>query len=175
MKNNLIILFVLFNSTMLFAQNDWQTLEKDNFAISYPKDWVSSDQKPQPTIAILLLSDEESQKTDQFRENINLNLEDLKGQTLSLDEYAKISIDQIKNQIPNAEILSNGTTKINGWEAKSVVWHADFGNNMTLKFKQVFLLNNGIAYVLTYSSTKTEYDDYFEVADKIINSFNFAK
>lgn len=174
MKKNLLIVLALFISTTLFAQDDWKTLKNENYAISYPSDWVSSDQKPQPSIKVLLLSDENSQKDDQFRENINLNLEDLKGQTLSLEEYANISLDQIKKQIPNAEILSNEAIKIDNWEAKSVVWYADFGT-MILKFKQVFLINNGTAFVLTYSSTKTEFDDYIEIADKIINSFKFAK
>lgn len=175
MKIKITTLLVLFISTSLFAQKNWETLEQDNYAISYPKDWISSDQKPQPSMQFLLLTDEKSQNEDQFRENINLTTEDLGGTTFSLEEYAKISLDQITSQIPTAEVLSNDPTKIDNWEARTVVWRADFGNNMILQFKQVFLINGGQAYVLTFSSTKAEYDEYIKVGDNILNSFKFAK
>ncbi|WP_339625266.1 PsbP-related protein [uncultured Winogradskyella sp.] len=175
MKIKLTTLVVLLIGFTVFAQKDWTQLTQDGFAISYPKDWVSSDQKPQPSMQFLLMSDEKSQINDKFRENINLTLEDLGGQVLSLEDYAKISLEQITTQIPSAKVIVNVTTKINDYEARSVIWSADFGNGMVLKFKQVFILNGGMAYVLTFSSTSAEYDDYIEVGDKILNSFKLAK
>ncbi|MFC0604000.1 PsbP-related protein [Winogradskyella pulchriflava] len=175
MKIKITTLLLCFVSTALFAQKDWKTLEKDNYAINYPEDWISSDQKPQPTMQFLLLSDEKSQEKDQFRENINLTIEDLRGQTLSTEEYVKISLDQITSQIPNSKIISNDAIKIDGFEARVVIWSADFGNGMILKFKQILLINSGNAYVLTFSSTASEYDQYIEIGDKILNSFKLAK
>jgi hypothetical protein len=175
MKIKLTTLVLFLISATLFAQKDWNTLVQDNVTISYPKDWTSSDQKPQPSMQFLLLSDDKSQIEDKFRENINLTLEDLNGKTLTLDEYSKLSLDQITAQIPSAKILSNESRKIDGWEAKSAIWTADFGNGMILKFKQIYVLNAGVAYILTFSSTVAEYDDYIEVGDEILNSFKFAK
>ncbi|WP_296313473.1 PsbP-related protein [Winogradskyella sp. UBA3174] len=175
MKIKLTTLLLFFISSTLFAQKGWETLTKDNYAVSYPKDWISSEQKPQPSMVFLLMSDEKSQNEDKFRENINLTLEDLTLQTLSLEDYSKLSIDQITGQIPSAKVISNESIKIDGWEAIAVIWTADFGNGMALKFKQIFLINNGKAYILTFSSTTTEYDEYIEVGDKILNSFKLAK
>ncbi|MFP4845275.1 hypothetical protein [Winogradskyella sp. PE311] len=175
MKTKISTLLLLFISLSLFAQENWETLEKENYAISYPTDWISSEKKPQPSMQFLLLSDEKSQNEDKFRENINLTLENLNGQTLSLDEYSKISIDQITAQIPSAKVISVDTIKLNGWEAKAAIWSADFGNGMILKFKQVFLLYSGTAYVLTFSSTTAEFDTYIQVGDQILNSFKLAK
>lgn len=175
MKIKLTTLLLLLIGSTLFAQKDWNILERDNYAISYPKDWQSSDQKPEPSIEFFLLSDGKSQKEDQFRESINLKLENLSGQEMRLEAYTKISLDQIRSQMPRAQVISNKVIKINNLEARAVVWSAESNNGMVLKFKKTFLIHNGKAYIITFSSTEAEYDEYIEVADKIINTFNLAK
>ncbi len=175
MKTKITTLLVLLISTTLLAQNDWNTLERDEYAISYPKDWVSSDQKTQASTQFLLLSDEKTQDEDSFRENINLTTEALGGREFTIEAYVKLSIDQIKAQIPSANIISNKNIKVEGREAKSVVWSADFGNGMILKFKQILMIYNDKGYVLTFSSSETEYDTYIAIGDQILNSFKLAK
>lgn len=175
MKIKITTLLLLFVSTALFAQEKWQTLEKDNYSINYPNDWVSSDQKPQPSVQFLLSAPESSQKDDLFRESINMVTESLGGQTLTIDAYIKISLDQITAQIPSAKVKSRTDVKLGEEDAKEVVWSADFGNGMVLQFKQVYVINNGTAYVLTFSSTTSEYDLYNETANKTISSFKFTK
>ncbi len=175
MKIKITTLALLFISTALFGQEGWKTLEQEEYAISYPKDWVSSDQKPQPSIQFLLLADEASQKEDLFRENINLNTEDLGGNDMDVEVYAKKSIDQISMQIPSAKIISNQNIKVNGQDAVAIVWSADFGNGMVLKFKQIIITYNQKGYALTFSSSDAEYNQYIEVGDKILNSFKLAR
>ena len=46
---------------------------------------------------------------------------------------------------------------------------------MILKFKQYLLLHQGTAYILTYTSSESEYDKYLGAADIILNSFKFTK
>lgn len=168
-----ITLLFLFISTSLFAQNNWQVLETNEYSISYPQDWVSSDMLTQPSMQFLLLSPEESQKNDKFRENINLTVEALGTNAMSLEDYIKLSTDQVIAQIPSAKILSNSTKKINNILAADIQWSADFGNGIALQFKQLFTIQNGVAYVLTYSSTEAEFNEYFDVANTIMNSFTF--
>lgn len=175
MKTKLTLLLSILLVTLATAQDKWKTLEKDNYIISYPKNWVSSDQKPQPTIEFVLLSEEASQKKDQFRENINLNTENLSGKKLSLKEYIKLALDQVKTQIPSAKTISKKNIELNGKEAKKIIWSADLGGGIVLKFKQLFLINNETAYILTYTASMAEYDIYDKVSDKIFNSFKFTK
>ncbi len=85
MKIKSTTLLLLFIGSTLFAQKNWNILEQNNYAISYPKDWQSSDQKPDSSIQFFLLSDEKSQKEDEYRENINLKLENLSGQEMELE------------------------------------------------------------------------------------------
>ena len=175
MKIKLTFLFLLFIGSNLFAQKDWNTLEQDNYAISYPRDWQSSNQKSEPSIEVLLLSDEKSQKEDQFRKSINLKLENLRGQEVRLETYTKISLNQIRAQMPGAEVISNDPIKINNLDARAVIWSAESNNGTVLKFKRTFLIHNDRAYIITFSSIEAEYEEYIEIADRIMNTFNLAK
>ncbi|OUS03402.1 hypothetical protein A9Q86_00370 [Flavobacteriales bacterium 33_180_T64] len=157
---------------MLYAQDNWKTLEQDNYTISYPDTWISSDEKPQPSIRFLLLSEETSGAKDMFRENINLTTENLGDRTISLKEYSEFSIDQVKAQFPSAELISNMTIDLNENKATSIIWKGDFGNNnITLKFRQLFFIKKGTAYALTFSSSEAEFDHYSKIANSIFNSF----
>jgi hypothetical protein len=175
MKTKFFTCLLLLASLVLSAQENWQILKKDAFAISYPNNWESSNQMSQPSMQFLLLSDMTTQNDDKFRENINLTTESLSGQSFTIDGYAKLSTDQIIAQIPNSKIESNKASTLDGQDAWEVTWSADFGDGMLLKFKQSFLLFNETAYVLTYSSSTAEYDQYVNVADLIFNSFKLAK
>ncbi|WP_439151460.1 PsbP-related protein [Winogradskyella sp.] len=175
MKFKITFLLLFIFGFTLQAQDNWNTLAKDNYSINYPSDWSESDQKPQPSVQFLLTTAESSLKEDNFRESINMVTESLQGQIFTPESYAKLSIDQIKLQIPDAKIISNKNVDLGDEKAREVIWSNDFGNGTILQFKQVFVLKNNTAYVLTYSATEQEYNDYLEVADKIIYSFKLIK
>lgn len=175
MKTKLITIFTVFISIATFAQENWKTLKEANYVISYPENWESSDQKSQSNMLFLLLAEEASQNKDGFREKINLSSEILAGQNFKAKGYAELSVDNIKAQIPSSNIEVNEATKIDGHNAWHVVWSADFGNGKMLKFKQVFLVKHKTAYILTFSTTVDDYNNYIKVADKVLNSFKMAK
>lgn len=170
----IITTFALLIGMTGFAQSDWNQITKNDFTINYPEDWISSDQKQTPATQFLILADEKSQESDNFRENINLNLEDLSGKNISLEAYVKLSLEQITGQIPSAKFLENKAVTINQQEAHSIIWTANFGTGINVKFKQVFLIHKEKAYILTFTSTASDFDDYSSVSDTIINSFKFT-
>lgn len=175
MKIKLALLLFLGISTLSFAQDGWKTYQKDNYSINYPSDWEYSDKKPQPLVAFMLFSPEASQTKDKFRENINLTIEELSSGDYTLDEYTEIVFEQVKKQIPSAKLLSALPANIGKEDAVNIVWTADFGNGMVLKFNQLFAIKDRIAYVLTFTSTEAEFDEYIKDAAKILNSFKFTK
>lgn len=170
----LTFLFVIL-STSLYAQDDWQIFEKDNYSISYPSTWEFSDNKPQPTVAFMLYSPVESQKEDGFRESINLTIEELSMADYTLDQYTEIVLEQVKKQIPTAKMLSALPTNIGEVDATNIVWSAEVGNGMVLQFNQLFAIKDRIAYVLTFTSTQLDYDKYIKDATNVISSFKFTK
>ncbi|GAB5564351.1 MAG: hypothetical protein Wins2KO_14140 [Winogradskyella sp.] len=175
MKRKIILLLAVSLSTFLFAQEDWKVLSEENYSINYPENWTYSNKKPQPSIKFMLLADESSQEKDAFRENVNLTTESLGGNNIDSKDYTDFAIKQVKAQMPSAKIISNKSIKIDGRDAQEVIWSGDFGNGMLLKFKQVLLAYNDTGYVLTFSSTEAEFDNYIIDGDKILNSFKLAK
>ena len=172
MRNKLLMLSALLFSLILFGQKEgWKTYEKDGYSVQYPKNWEYSDQKPQPMVQFVLMSEEDSQEEDNFRENINLSTEFLQGREISLDAYVEIALDQVEKQIPSAKILSTEDMSLNGIKAKSSIWTADFGSGVMLKFKQYILISDGTAYILTFTSTVAEFDEYVNQATDILDTF----
>ena len=155
MKYNLLTLILFTVCHISFAQDDWNTLKKDNYEISYPNSWESSEQKPQPTIQFLLLSDISSQQKDSFRENINMSIENLGSQNPSLIEYTKVSLDQVKAQVPTAKIISNNSTNVNGTDMSDILWTATFGT-IELKFRQFLCIKKSTAYIITFTATASD-------------------
>lgn len=174
MKFKLTTLLLLFISTFTFAQDEWKTLEKDNYSIDYPSHWEYSDKKPQPSVKFMLFSEIESQKKDFFRENINMTTENLNSSKISLTEYTKLSIDNIKGEIPTAKFLSNTIIKVNGIDVSDITWSNLFGKT-NLKFRQFLMIHEGTAYIMTFTASTAEFDQYGKIADKILNSFKFTK
>ena len=60
-------------------------------------------------------------------------------------------------------------------EATNIIWSADFGGGLNLKFNQLFTVKDRVAYVLTFTSTTTEYELYEKNAIVMLNSFKFTK
>ena len=88
---------------------------------------------------------------------------------IDLDKYVEISENQIKTMISNPVVVKSERIK-GDKEFHQVVFSGEQGV-YKLKFKQQYRVFNNKAYVLTYTADQTEYDNYLEVADKILASF----
>ncbi|NRB82509.1 MAG: hypothetical protein HRU49_01835 [Winogradskyella sp.] len=174
MKISLLSLIFTVLTTAIFAQDGWKTYQKDNYSINYPSNWEYSDQKPEPTIAFIFMSPEASQTKDSFRERVNLTIENLVHEDLTLEAYTEKVLKQVK-QVPNAKMASALPVTIGDIEATNIIWSAELGGGMNLKFNQLFTVKDRVAYVLTFASTTTEYERYEKDAIMILNSFKFTK
>jgi len=175
MKIKLLSLVFTVLTSAIFAQDGWKIYQKDNYSINYPSNWEYSNQKPEPSIAFIFMSPEASQIKDSFRERINLTIENLVSEDLSLEEYTEKVLEQVKVQIPNAKMVSALPVTIGDIEATNIIWTAELGGGLNLKFNQLFTVKDRVAYVLTFASTTTEYELYEKDAIVMLNSFKIIK
>jgi PsbP-like protein len=147
---------------------DWQLLEKENYAISYPKDW-DLDQSEQMGTKFFLFSKLSSDK-DVFKDNINLIIQDLKGQNIDFKKFVEISEGQIKTMFPNSNMEENKSILLNGKTFQKVIYTGDQGE-YKLRFTQYYCVENDKAYVLTFSAETKEYNALKAVGESIMNSF----
>lgn len=150
------------------VMGDWKTLENNDYSIQYPNDWELQ-QNGQAGTKFILLSKLVTPQ-DQFRENVNLLIQDLTGQNINLDKYTAISEGQIKTMIKNGTILESKRIRTNGKEYQKEVYTGDQAM-YKLKFEQYYWVIGTKAYVLTFTAELSNFDSYKTDGEKILNSF----
>ena len=149
-------------------ERGWIYRDTTEYSIKYPADWKFQS-IGQIGIQFIVTS-MPTCETDSFRENINLVVEDLLGTDLTLDKYASMSEEQIKELVYNVKILKSERVKTESDEYQCIVYEGEQGKNK-LTFEQYYRVSNMKAYVLTFTAGRNEYADYREIAEKIMNSF----
>lgn len=161
------------------VDENWKTLEGTDFTIQYPEYWELDETGQMGTTFILFLELESSldqilreveRTTDQTRENVNLLIQNLSGQNIDLDKYTEIGESQVKTMITNSSLLESKRIKGDKGEYHRMIYTGQQGQ-FDLKWKQYFWVINDKAYVLTFIADQDRYDNYIEIADKILNSF----
>ncbi len=151
-------------------QKKWKTLSESNYSIQYPEDW-DLNQSRQMGISFILLTKQTSEQ-DQFRDNINLLIQDLSGYNLDLDKYVKLSQDQVKTQIINGVLHESKRMEANGKSFHKVIYSGKQGI-YSLKFEQYYWIKSNNAYVLTLTCEADQFNTYQVIGEKIMNSFRF--
>ncbi len=91
------------------SQQNWKSFNKGNYSIKYPSTWTIDTSKAMGT-AFIVFAPLESD-SDKFQENVNMLTQDLAGQNITLDDYAKISEQQIKTAITDGKIYESTRIK----------------------------------------------------------------
>lgn len=144
----------------------WITHEGTNYELSYPETWQITTIS-NSTVDVIFRSPKES-GDDPFLENFNIILQDIND--MSLEEYTKLSVAQINEFINEAEILSNEENTINGNTCYTIIYTGKPGA-LNLQYRQDYYIVNGIAYVVTFTSEQSRFEDYQSISEKIFNSF----
>jgi len=149
-------------------KNGWKTLNGNSYYITYPGNWDLNTSGLMGS-SFFFFSKLTSQQ-DKFRENVNLIIQDLNGQNISLDKYIEISVGQIKTMITNGRLLESLRLNKNGYEFQKVIYIGDQGV-FKLKYEQYCWIKNGKAYILTLTCENKQFENYKVTGEKILNSF----
>ena len=168
MKKLITLAVILFLTINLQGQENEKTFAKDNYSIKYPSTWIINTSGLEGTL--FAITSPLSSSQDNYLENVNLIIQDLKGKGIDLSKYTSISKQQISQVLPNAKILEDKRVKKDGYEYHTIVVTA-FMSEKDLKFKQLYTIKDEKAYVLTFTSMESEYDNFIDEANKILNSF----
>jgi len=154
------------------AGNDWKTLDLPQYSIQYPASW-KPDLSKEMGSSFILFSPLASPK-DNFSENVNLLIQDLKGQNINLAKYTEISEKQIRTLGTNSSIVESKKIKKGNDEYQRIIYNNDQGG-FHLKFIQYYFLRAEKTYVLTFTAEQTTFDVFREVGEKILTTFKFKK
>ncbi|MBI3033878.1 LpqN/LpqT family lipoprotein [Candidatus Woesearchaeota archaeon] len=137
--------------------------------ISYPSSWelASSGQ------SIFAMQSPKERADDSFQENINLVMNDLSGQEMDVDSYAKLATDNLAQSIQGFALEESGSTSLAGMPARRIVFTGNVGGR-ALKFMQVFTIKDGLSYVLTFSSERDAFAENLGLVQKMVDSFEIT-
>jgi len=141
------------------------------FTIGYPTEWTFNDKSES---AVLQITSPKESDADDFRQNVNLQVEDMSGKSTTIDDYVKTSMNAVKELVKGYTEVSSMFFNRNGFRAYEVVYKGKYGTMTSdIKIKQLFTIANNKAYILTYVSKADERDAFETTANKIFNSFKY--
>src|SRR5258707_10770442 len=143
---------------------EWKTLESAELLIKYPGQWELNQSGIANTNFILFAPNQ----SPTFRNNLNLIIQDLKGQNIDLNKFTEISVEQIKQYITNSKILQSETTTVG---PKHKIVYTGTQGQLNLKWKQYYWVKNEKAYILTFTADQLSFDKQIEEVNSIMDSF----
>lgn len=147
---------------------EWKMLTDDQFVIKHPIEW-DVDTSGQMGSSFFFFS-KRTDDNDRFKENVNLIIQNLRGNELSLDKYIEISEDQINAIVTNAKILSSDRIGVGEDTCHKIVYLGTQGQ-FNLRFDQYLWLIDEVAYILTLTCEEDEFKKYEAIGYEILNSF----
>ena len=113
-------------------------------------------------------------ETDDFRENINLMIEDVTGIDISFDQYVELTLSNMKALLSEYNIIENERFEKDGLSFHRVIGTFSQGL-LKVKSEMCCTIAGDKAYVLTFSTEQETYDDYKDVGKQIMDSFKITK
>jgi hypothetical protein len=147
----------------------WKSISENDYSIDYPEDWELS--KPGQMGTSFVLFSPLSSEQDQFKENVNLVIQDLTGHNLDLDKYVDLSEGQIETMITDGKIIESKRMTTETTNYQKVIYTGKQGI-YNLKFEQYYWVIGDKAFVLTLTGEEDQFSNYQVIGEKIMDSFH---
>jgi hypothetical protein len=165
---------LLLISNICFAQTDtiFKQFTDKNFALQYPSNWDVNTTGKMGT-ALLVLSPLENE-ADNFKENVNVLIQEQQGITNTLENYRKVTELQFADKANNCNVLESEIFTNNHSRFYKALYTMKYGETM-LKISAVCFIKNNKAYLATFTTTVDTYLQYKPIGDKILATFQVVK
>ncbi|HAA10975.1 MAG TPA: hypothetical protein DCE41_04440 [Cytophagales bacterium] len=155
------------------AQNDSlvarTTYQTDDYTIEYPANWALDTTGTMRSAFIVL--NPISNWSDDFRENVNLLIQDLSGQGVTLDSFVEITESQVQRMVPEGKLIASD--RIEGELPYHQMTYSGILSGQYLAIRQYFWVIEEQAYVLTFTCKLADQEKYAELGERILSSFRF--
>lgn len=131
-----------------------------DFTVKYSSSWDAEVMNSQAVFISPLEG-----RQDVYREYVSIGSIDISGYPITLDQYVDASVKNWQEYAEGLKKVEQGNTKLRGERAIYIICEKE-----TSRYKQFYFIENKKAYVLTYASTKEDFDKHLKEAEKIIKS-----
>jgi len=156
--------------SLTLADGNYTFQSTFGFSVAYPDTFHSdvSSYQNMPELTVYLTSDH--LVLDVFRTDNTYQ-----GQDLTLVDVITGHINTIKQQLPSAQIISEGSTTLGGQAAYKVVFTYEDSNGNQDTAGWIFGMVNGRVYDTEFVAPSVYYNSYVPFADPLFNSFQFTQ
>lgn len=135
------------------------------FSISYPIS-MEIDTNGTDGLELVIYTKLESEQ-DNFRENINIMVQDLSGSNLELIDISGLIFEELSQ---DGTIIENKIIQLVKYRYHKLLYSSN-QNGISVIFLQHNILSDNKFYSLTFSSEEKEFDDLLPIMKKIMLSF----
>jgi serine/threonine-protein kinase len=171
---NTLVAFIMIIGSSGCSQEKMNKHIDSKYEIAFPESWA----KQQKGTATFFLSPKQNEK-DLFQENINIIIQDLSSQPMTLEDYTNLTKQQVIQAFGSSAIVSIKDLNVAGQQAKEMVYtmpkNPIQGRNQNLKLRQLWFIKGNNTYLLTYTAQSSEYDKFLETAKAIFDSFKLKE
>lgn len=158
-------------SMSAYSQTEWSVLKNKNYTIEYPSNWSLSEAGEMGSK--FMITSPLSSEDDKFAENVNLIVQSKKTAAVTFDEFVANSRKQMAAIIPEFKMLKDENLK-----TENQTNHMSYLGLMRkekLKIEQYIIDTKSDFYILTFTMSLNDENDYNEIAKKILDSFKIIK
>lgn len=146
----------------------WNTLNRPDYSIQYPPEWELNESGMMGTLFYLFTPLESP--SDNFRENINLVIEDISGKKLTVEQYGEAALKLLASYFNDFSLKEKECVKDGKRKYFRTVWSCVQGEYHITSTQYCFLTRDKV-YILTLGCKNDTYLQYKDIGEKIIRTF----
>lgn len=168
-----LILSVLY---LKYRQNTFRKFidHDNNVSIEFPANWIIK--KDFSGAVVLFLAPAEG-PIDVFQENLNIVVQDISLEPMSLTEYSDAAIKQMEGTFDKNFILEESTAvaTLAGVPAYKIIFTGK-GPDVELKYYITWTVIDKVkAYQVTFAAFPSQFDKYYPTVEKMLSTFKILK
>jgi hypothetical protein len=136
--------------------------------MKYPSTWVRQEKGSIITDDVARFSIPSTSSSNSILPEVTVEIQELK-QPISLQDYSNSKVNEIRQFLTNAQISEVHKTTLAMLPAQELVYSGK-EERYTLKRKAVLTIKNNKAYIITYTAEESQYKEFLQAAQVIINS-----
>jgi serine/threonine-protein kinase len=155
------------------SKNSWQSYvdSPNRFKLKYYPTWQAEDTQNLVTGEAVMFTSPNQSSIDKYRENVSIRVENLTKPETTLAEYTKSAITEIKKYYRDAKITESSSILMAKKPANLVVYTGKDENGLAIKNLEVWTIDQGKAYIVTYKADPKQYYGFLQTVMTMINSF----
>ncbi len=139
--------------------------------INYPDTWSIQNLENPVTGEVVTFLPSKQKQANKLQENLTIKV--LENYSGTLEQSTDLFISEINNRLSDAKIIDKGSTILANKAANQLIYTGKNGGK-SLKNMQVWTLKGDKAYVITYTATIDNYDEFVQTAERMIKSFEIS-